>query len=138
MLQTQTAKNTTQLKIDRWKAIRSPSGNIYCAAACGAGCTWVKYQRAVADAAVLAAECGDEYTPRVHENLGWHFSALSACGRFYVIKHAADRYSAFLGEAFSYTGRWTGSGKTAKAALKNAVNHCKADLRQFADFAREL
>lgn len=50
-------------------------GGIYCAPACGHGCTKAEHQRAVDGANKLCALLGTNWTPRVWENLGWHYTA---------------------------------------------------------------
>jgi hypothetical protein len=48
-------------------------GGIYCSPRCGGRCKRVDYDRAVTDAAALAARMGDGWQPKVWENLGWHW-----------------------------------------------------------------
>lgn len=66
-----------------WEAVRN--GDIYCAPRCGGKCTRDDYTHACDEAATLAAimteATGLDWTPRVHENLGWHYSVyLTAHG----------------------------------------------------------
>lgn len=61
-----------------WIAVRN--GDIYCSPACGARCTYKKYEKAVNDAENLVKICtetiGGIWETRVHENLGWHWSVI--------------------------------------------------------------
>lgn len=57
-------------KIDRWQAVHN--GDKYCAPACGGGCTYADYVKAVADAQTAALAMGEGWEPVVWENLGWH------------------------------------------------------------------
>ena len=50
-------KNPTKTK-DRWTPIRN--GLLYCAPACGAGCTYAEYQAAVNKAEALKKKCEKE------------------------------------------------------------------------------
>ncbi len=105
-----------------------------CAKWCGSGCTEEAYQKATRDAEVLAKQLGDGWKPRVWENMGWHFEAVSSCGRLEV--HGPDTrnggrfYTAYLGEADEPGGRWAEHGKTAKAAVKATVREGKRELAE--------
>jgi hypothetical protein len=76
------------------------------------------------DAKKLAASLGPKWTPHVSENMGWHHSALSPCGRIYL----TPGYCAFLGDPFSFSGRWAEQGRTAKAAVRNVIRTAKHEL----------
>lgn len=64
----------------RWSPVRA--GATYCSPACGNGCTWADYGKAVLAAASLATELGDGWEPEVWENLGWHYRVKKGC--FYM------------------------------------------------------
>lgn len=102
------------------------TGAIYCAPACGSGCTWDAHQKAVRDAARLAKECGPGYTPRVNENLGWHFSATHSSNCCTVYRDG-KYYMAMIGPD-QPGGRWVGRGPTAKDAVADGVRRAKAEL----------
>lgn len=53
------------------------SGSIFCSPACGGKCTKSAYDKAQRKAAALCDRLGPGWTPRVHENLGWHYSAIN-------------------------------------------------------------
>lgn len=61
-----------------WKAVRR--GAIYCAPACGAKCTWEKYQHAKRAGRELAERLGPGWKAHVWENMGWHWKALGPGG----------------------------------------------------------
>lgn len=98
-----------------WKARLSADRRIYCSPACGANCTRFDYGLAVKRAAALCKELGAGWVPRVSENLGWHYSAVSACGRWKVCSDGGS-YTAFLGDPGA-GGRWAASGKTPRSAI---------------------
>lgn len=62
-----------------------------------------------------------KWRPRVWENLGWHYGAISPCGRLKVYPHIHAGYHAFLGSEDSSGGRWVESGRTAQAAIRKVV-----------------
>lgn len=105
------------------------SGETYCAPACGYGCTVKAHEIAQRRAVELCRALGDGWTPRVWENMGWHFSAVSACGRLKVHWNGlADcRYHAFLGEGQT-GGRWAEHGRTPQSAVRNVVKRGKEEL----------
>ena len=63
-------------KNDRWTPIRN--GKIYCSPACGRGCTWAEHEHAVAEGKKLVGRLkGKGWHAVIHENLGWHYKAVS-------------------------------------------------------------
>lgn len=104
-------------------------GAVYCAPGCGRGCTQREHDDAVARAARLTARLGGGWRPRVHENLGWHYAAMSSCGRVMVCEEPLlHKYIAYLGEAHSHAGRWTAWGNTPRTAVANVVAEAKRDM----------
>jgi hypothetical protein len=75
-----------------------------------------------------------EWRPHVWENLGWHHSAISGCGRISVHQHhygtEPATSTAFLGEPNSGTGRWAEHGKTPEQAVKNVILVAKNSLAE--------
>lgn len=112
-----------------WRAQRR--GAIYCAPACGTGCTYAAFLHAQTAARKLCKRLGAGWTPRVWENLGWHYSAVSKCGRLKVHPHDYNRrvesYGAFLGEP-NMGGRWAEHGKTPEAAIEATMKAAVTDL----------
>ena len=106
-------------------------GAIYCAPACGGGCTKVAHETAVRLAAALARRLGDMWRPVITENLGWFASAVSLCGRVkvHVNAHPGHRviYTAFLGES-GPGGRWTATSHRPEAALRTVYAEARATL----------
>jgi hypothetical protein len=113
-----------------WKAVHR--GEIYCAPACGGGCTYAAFLKANADAARLCETLdrttgSNGWTPRVSENIGWHYSAISPCGRLKVHPETCPPesgpryYSAFLGAAGECGGTWSESGKTPAKAVQAVI-----------------
>ena len=105
------SKKVVEDEIDRWKPVLR--GKIYCSPACGGGvqfgCTKWAHDAAVRNAAKLAARMGPEWTPRVWENLGWHYEAVGK-GGYLKVSESSQRsgggWHAYLGEPGS-GGRWT-------------------------------
>ena len=81
---------------DGWTPILSADGVYYCSRRCGGGkfCKKADYDRAVSDAAALAARMGPGWTPYVHENLGWHYKAVSGPDKIY--EYGNGRFSAWI------------------------------------------
>lgn len=59
-----------------WKPVRR--GKLYCAPACGGGCTVAAFDLAMADACACARALGNGWVPDVYENLGWHWKVARA------------------------------------------------------------
>jgi hypothetical protein len=88
----------TNTKIDKrdWTPVRV--GNIYCSPACGAKCTHDAYLRATTSAEKLKERCekeiGGEWSVRVHENLGWHWSVYHNKTKFEIyVPMKSDNYA---------------------------------------------
>ncbi len=100
-----------------------------CASWCGSGSIGEEYHKAKRAAAALAKQLGKGWKPRVWENMGWHFEAVSLCGRLEVHGGSGGRaFTAYLGEPSHPGGRWAQHGKTAKAAVKAVVQEGKREL----------
>ena len=64
---------------------------------------------------------GPGWKPRVHENMGWYASVIDKSGCWYIAIHRYGRsltYTAFLGEPFSYSGKWAESADTPEQAIE--------------------
>lgn len=77
------------MKKSSWKPKRQ--GNIYCAPACGRGCTHAEYLKAhkLADALIKKCEkeVGGKWEKRIHENLGWYYSVSLVGGDITISEH---------------------------------------------------
>lgn len=102
-------------------------GNVYCAPFCGRGCTVKEHEAAVAGAATLVKRLGKAWKPRVWENLGWHYSAVSPCGQVKVHPSSGHGFMTFFGSPDSSGGQWVGHGKTPRAAVTEVLGHVKAE-----------
>jgi hypothetical protein len=82
-----------------------------------------------------------EYGPKkwkveIWENLGWHYAAISPCGRWKVHPHHKDSdvrkkvrsYSAFLGEKGRAGGYWSEIANSARAAIVNTAKKAYEDI----------
>ena len=133
-----------------WKAVRR--GDIYCAPACGANCTWAAYQKALERGRLCADELGKGWTVRVYENMGWHTAVVSPCKRVKVSIHPVHgtpsetligtlcNYTAFLGDAddVSCSGKWAENGDTPAEAVNNVVRVAMEDLARLNAYIRAL
>jgi hypothetical protein len=121
-------KKLTKLKPLSWKPARH--GDTFCAPACGHGCTYQEYERAQISAKTLCENLGPGWKPKVWENMGWHFQAISSCGRLEVHTNGllSRSFCAFIGESGSSEGRWVGHGSTPKAAVTAVKSKARAEL----------
>ena len=69
-----------------WKARHK--GKIYCAPACGRGCTYKEYLRSHKLADRLVKKCekevGGKWKKYIHENQGWHYSVSLVNGNINI------------------------------------------------------
>jgi hypothetical protein len=81
-----------------------------------------------------------KWRPRVWENLGWHYGAISPCGRLKVYPLSVlTGYHAFLGDAGTNgCGRWVESGRTAQAAIRKVVARGLRERGEIDDLLRDL
>jgi hypothetical protein len=125
-------------KIAAWKGLSwkpRRSQDRYCAPACGRGCTFDEHERAVISgqdlAKKLSAAFGGKWTPKVWENMGWYYKAISPCGRLEVYGDNGH-YLEYLGQADTLSGlrvnTHSKSGQTPMAAVNNVLKVAKADL----------
>ncbi len=113
-------------------------GSIYCAPACGRGCTRQEYLNADKAGLALATRLGGDWTWKVWENLGWHYKAVSPCGRLKVHPvHGCDGFTAFLGEA-GCGGKWAEHGSTPQEAVDAVVAAGRAAFDEVADLLEGL
>jgi hypothetical protein len=61
-----------------WRPVRN--GAVFCAPACGRGCTHAEYVHAISNAAVVAKTLGPGWKPHVWENLGWFYAVEHVTG----------------------------------------------------------
>lgn len=108
-----------------WKPVRR--GDIYCAPACGNGCTYQAYLNAVAAAKQLAKELPG-FKPHVWENLGWHYSAVALGSRVSVYNNFGS-YNVLANLVNPHAGDFAWGNVTARSAQK-AVQKLSANLRR--------
>jgi len=108
-----------------WEPIRR--GLIYCASACGSGCTLAAYKRACKRGKALAKKLGKGWKARIHENMGWHYCAHSSGGFVTVYESyrlsGKPTYSALANTTGNVgSGQWVVSSvKTPQAAVHAAL-----------------
>ena len=119
-----------------WELI--DGGVTYCAPACGRGCTSKEYDVAVASAALLARTLGTDWTPKVWENLGWHYVARSPCDRLSVHPSYGPGFNAFLNEPGNVGGRWVEHGDTPQEAIDATVAKAVEEYNKIGNIIRGL
>lgn len=119
-----------------WEPIETVSR--YCAPACGRGCTVKEHDMTEAKAEVLARTLGPDWTPRVWENLGWHYKVESPCGRLSVHPSTDTSFLAFLNEPSKIGGRWSAHGDTPQEAMALAVKEAKKEYDQIGAILKGL
>ncbi len=104
-------------------------GKIYCSPACGYNCKHADFETATQEGQQLAKKLGPDWTPRIWENMGWHYQAISPDQRCHVSKnrHGGD-YTAYLHHKPLSGGRWTGKGATPGEAVDLAYRSCSNEL----------
>jgi hypothetical protein len=122
-----TTKRITTKQSERLRNTPVRQGSIYCAPFCGGRCTWAAYKKAKADAAALVKVLGDGWKPRVHENLGWHFSADKGVMRVSIYKGDATCY---LNTSPQFLGHSRSPRKAVAEALKALDAHIASILIQ--------
>lgn len=115
-------------------------GAMYCSPACGRGCTKKEHDEAKKAGARLAKNLGAGWDVRVWENLGWHYSAVSACGRIKVHQNNPNprSFTAFLGDADCSGGYWAGWGETAQEAVDAVVEEGTQERNRINDLLAGL
>lgn len=103
-------------------------GKLYCGAACGRGCTWAECQKAIIQANRLLKRLGKGWKPRVWENLGWHYEAVSRDDTMSVSPRMIGGYAAYFNFPGRGGGRWVGDGPTPIAAVKSALKLARDEL----------
>lgn len=67
-------------------------GSIYCAPACGSGCTKAAYDKAVREGESLRKRLkGDGWQVHVHENMGWFYTLISGPIQVYPDRHGKTK-----------------------------------------------
>jgi hypothetical protein len=104
-------------------------GPIFCSPACGGGCTREQFRVATREADALCKTLDQTtplkgWTPYVWENLGWHYKAVSPCGRIKV--HFG--YTAYLGQKALSGGQWAENAKTPAKAVAAVIRTAKEEL----------
>jgi len=114
-----------------WKPrLYGPMDETYCSSACGGGCTRESYEKAHEVSKKLASRLGKGWTPRVWENLGWHYCVISPCKRIKVHYNNVNSYTAYLGVPDSVGGSWAENGKTPESAIQKTVAAAKTELKK--------
>lgn len=90
-------------------------GKIYCAPACGRGCTRAMYDRAHREATKLAKALGPGWKIRVWENLGWYGRAVCGDIEVGIRKNNRDEpYFALISRGSHHTTANTALGAVRK------------------------
>ena len=105
---------------DRWTPRESIDG-VYCAHACGRGCTRKEHDLAVEKATALATRMGDGWEPRVWENLGWHFAVEKGVASIRPPRSSDGEYTVF----FNTIPQVVASAKEPEDAVGFAVQEAR-------------
>lgn len=126
-----------------WVPVRK--GEIYCAPACGRGCTWREYQAAQRSAKRMIKQLrnvptpfeqfDDEWEAYVRENLGW-FSSVSK-GSISVYDHG-HLYSAFLNVSGPWGGNLVVQARTPKEAVLSLLESAWVQSQPLVKWVRRL
>ncbi len=139
----------TMEKMDFLKQDAVRKGPIYCAPWCGGKCTRKAFELATKEAARLCAKLGAGWTPRVWENLGWHTSVRSPCGRLVVHINITGSpilgnwkpsgYTAYLGSKTNMnSNRWSESAKTPAGAIRGVLEQARAEISTLQSYVEGL
>lgn len=115
-----------------WKARRN--GKVYCAPACGMGCTWEKYLEAKRAGEALAKRMGPGWAAVVHENMGWYYCARYKQSGVHVSQHGLS-YTASIGDDYPL-GIWVANARSPKAALEQAVEAAQEHVRRYKEMVQ--
>lgn len=120
-------------KLDRWKAV--VRGKIFCAPACGGGCTLAEFNARCRLGRQLIKRLGKGWAYEVKENLGWHLDVISPCRRIRVSPHIGQKkkiasYMACLGDAGDAAFRYAEHAATAEKAIAAVIVVAKTDLKR--------
>lgn len=101
-----------------WKPVRR--GRIYCAPACGMGCTVQAFRSVHRSANTLAKKMGKGWKPYVWENMGWHYSVVIDKCAVHPPHSQGQTYWASVYVATQFTARHKDPRKAFKIALAAA------------------
>ena len=116
-----------------WTPIRI--GNTYCSPACGAGCKWSEYQKAMQQAKALAKRLGSNWKPVVSENMGWFWHADCGVCRVYPGGSGKDapRWVVFLNTNPQFLANGDDPVKAVRAAVAELDAHVASLQKQRAE-----
>lgn len=112
-----------------WKPKRT--GEIYCSPACGANCTRADYDAAKREAKALANAFGasgfePNWKPLVWENLGWHWSIVSAEIEVHALK-SDGKVTGYYASSVK-DGSWRSCSRSPKGAIRNMLAKARQSL----------
>lgn len=125
-----------------WKPVRR--GNVFCAPACGRGCTIAEYREAERKAKRLALRLSGVDTdvksgawkPIIHENLGWHFHVNK--GAVSVYQYSITQYAACLNLNGPWGGNMWARASSPERAVKDLLTSARKELVSMAKLAERL
>lgn len=109
-------------------------GPYYCSPWCGAKCTIVAFDAAGIKAKALADRLGPEWKPRVWENMGWHYAAVTDSG--WHMMEDDDRKTKFkdgygrLYYSLTTGTMHSGTGPSPEQVLRNVLKSIKRERDQ--------
>lgn len=102
-------------------------GKIYCAPACGRGCTRAMYDRAHREATKIAKALGPGWKIRVWENLGWYGRAV--CGDIEVGIRTGNAFRDEPYSAHIRPGSYFTTATTAVGAVRKMLFNIQVQRR---------
>ena len=131
----------SKVKALSWTPKRN--GAIYCAPACGRGCTHAEFLNAARAAKLMAEELGPDWEPHVWENLGWYYAAQHKAAEAKVYGSRSQLYWAdfhFAGHQFHADGPTPAAAVEAVQkvlrSIVGAAQRAGFELRAGRTFAR--
>jgi hypothetical protein len=105
-----------------WEPVRYEA--VYCAPACGRGCTFEEFTQAQEQASNLAKELGNGWIGEVHENLGWHWNIRWGKPGYGMVlyKYAYNLFLAGIeSNGYAHAMSFSANGSTPREAIRNVL-----------------
>lgn len=96
-------------------------GDIFCSPACGGRCKKVDYNRATELASRIASQMGRGWTPRIWENLGWHFEVNKDCATISPDRNGQYRASIHFSIIDMMNSSITETDSDPRVAMQRAI-----------------
>jgi len=104
---------------DRHMPVRK--GEKYCSPACGFGCTWASYQRAVEESEALARRLGKGWVSHLWENGTWYWSVKDSTGLLDLHQHGKRLFRVYAWRLIGTSANFVVEGTTPEKAVAAAL-----------------